>query len=62
MADENKKPIIPTLTRANYHAWLAAVKDELYAIQADELLNKSELDAHGAELLMVMYAGKLTSC
>ena len=49
MADENKKPIIPTLTRANYHAWLAAVKDELYAIQAGPLLNKSELDAHGAE-------------
>ena len=50
MSDETtSKPRIPTLTTANYHAWLSAVKDELYAIEADALLTISELKADGTE-------------
>ena len=37
------------LTQANYHTWLSAVKDELYAIEADALLAKSALSDTGAE-------------
>ena len=37
------------LTQANYNTWLSAVKDELYAIEADALLAKSALSDTGAE-------------
>ncbi len=37
MSDENTKPKIPVPTANNYHEWMAAVADELYAIEADEL-------------------------
>ena len=50
MADDStNKPKIPMLTQANYHTWLSAVKDELYAIEADALLAKSALTDTGAE-------------
>ena len=39
--ESTAKPRIPTLTQANYHAWLSAVKDAL--------LTKSALNADGRE-------------
>ena len=47
--ESTAKPRIPTLTQANYHAWLSAVKDELYAIEADDLLAKAALNGNGTE-------------
>ena len=50
LSDETtSKPRIPTLTQANYHAWLGAINDELYAIEADALLTKSALNSNGTE-------------